>query len=333
MQPRLFNSDYNDRADEFKEYLPVNINLRFETLAPHIAYCEQTVFRPLLGGTLFDRLVDFYDDNQQSDDTEHNDLWTDLLQKVQFALIRVSMWKGFDYIATNASDTGFSSAIDKENRLYRYQEDNLRNSLKNEGFDAMDDILAFLEEHLDVFEDFAQSKFHTLRDQTLIKDTATFNDCYNINGSRLVFLKMRQYVRDVELIKLQHRIGAALYRELLTADESVAKYAAILPNIRRFVVYEAVAEGIGELHKLPTEKGLVFESSAMDGLSVNPVQDAKLMETRAQFARKANQYLAAAINHIQQNKPDYPAYADFAGDSPADGVMHFENKQRKIFLT
>lgn len=333
MSPKLFTSELNERAQEFKESLPVNVNLRFETLAPHIAYCEQTVFRPLLGGTLFDRLVDFYDDNQQSDDAAHNDLWTELLQKVQFALIRVSMWKGFDYIATNASDTGFSSAIDKDNRLFRYQEDNLRSALKNEGFDAMDDILAFLEEHLDVFEDFSQSKFHTLRDQTLIKDTAAFNDCYNINGSRLVFLKMAQFVRDFERISLCHRIGTDLFNELLTADETLPKYAAILPAIRMAVVYGAVAEGIGELHKMPTEKGLVFEANLADSVETKPVDHAQLMETRLLFAQKSDQYLASAIHHIKAHPSDYPNYHDFAGDSPADGVIHFDNTKRKNFLT
>lgn len=333
MTPKLFTSEFNERAKEFKDSLPVNVNLRFETLAPHIAYCEQTVFRPLLGGTLFDLLVSFYDDNQQSDDTEHNDLWSELLQKVQFALIRVSMWKGFDYIATSASDTGFSSAIDKENRLYRYQEDNLRNSLKNEGFDAMDDILAFLEEHLDVFTDFAQSKYHTLRDKTLVKDTATFNDCYNINGSRLVFVKMCRFVRDFERINLCHRIGGVFFNELLTADETPPKYAAILPAIRMAVVYGAVAEGIGELHKMPTEKGLVFEANLADDVESRPVDRAQLMETRILFAQKSDQYLASAINHIKTHLSDYPSYKDFAGESPADGVMHFDNNKRKIFLT
>ncbi len=325
MQPRLFNPSYNDRAYEFKEYLPVNINLRYETVASHLALCEENYIVPLIGQALFNRIAAYYDAHPTLPDDCPDKT---LIEKVRFALVRIAIWKGYDVISTNISDTGVSSEVDKENRLFRYQEENVKNTLKNEGFDYLDNILKYLEDNAASFPEYAVPTV-----TALVKDTAAFNDCYNINSSRLVFLKMRQYVRDVELIKLQHRIGAALYNELLTADESLPKYAAILPNIRRFVVYESVAEGIGELHKMPTEKGLVFESSSMDGLSVNPVQDAKLMETRAQFSHKANQYLAAAINHIQLHKSDYPGYADFAGDSPADGVMRFDNNKRKTFLT
>ena len=323
MHPQLFNPDYNYRADEFKEYLPVNINLRFETVASHIALCEEKFIIPLLGKSLFDRIVSYYNEHPALD-VESADCT--LIHKVRFALVRLAIWKGYDVISTNISDTGVSAEVDKENRLYRYQEENIKSTLKNEGFDYLDNVLAFLDGNTDFPE------YQTPVNDSLIRTTAIFNDCYDINNSRLVFLKMRQYVRDVELIQLQHRIGAALYRELLTADENEDKYAVILPNIRRFVVYEAVAEGIGELHKMPTDKGLVFETSSMDGVSVNPVQEAKLMETRAQFAHKANQYLAAAINHIQQNKADYPAYIAFAGESPADGVIHFDNHKTKIFF-
>ncbi len=323
MQPRLFNSDYNARAGELKGYLPVNINLRFETVASHIALCEENYVLPLLGSALFERLVAYYGAHP-SLDVESSD--RTLIHKVRFALVRLAVWKGYDVISANISDTGVSSEVDRENRLYRYQEENIKSMLKNEGFDYLDNVLSYL----DASSDFPEYVRPTA--DSLIRDTAAFNSCYNIENSRLVFLKMRQYVRDVELIDLQHRIGVDFYRELLTADESVGKYAAILPNIRRFVVYASVAEGIGELHKMPTEKGLVFEGVDMDGVMVNPVQDAKLMETRAQFARKANLYLAAAVNYILLHKSDYPAYADFAGDSPADGVMHFENTNSKIFM-
>lgn len=325
MQPRLFNPIYNDQAYEFKEYLPVNINLRFETVASHLALCEEKYIVPIIGQELFDRIAAYYDEHPTLPDDCPDKT---LIEKVRFALVRIAIWKGYDVISTNISDTGVSSEVDKENRLFRYQEENVKNTLKNEGFDYLDNILQYLEHNDTSFPEYAIPTA-----TALVKDTATFNDCYNINNSRLVFLKMRQYIRDVELIKLQHRIGTALYNAMLTADESLPKYAAILPNIRRFVVYESVAEGIGELHKMPTEKGLVFESSSMDGISVKPVEDSKLMETRAQFSHKANQYLAAAINHIRLNKSDYPDYADFAGDSPADGVMHFDNSNSKFFLT
>ncbi len=324
MEPKLFSSEYNTRADEFKQYLPVNVNLRYETVAPHLALCEDSFILPLLGADLFARMTDYLAGDPLLE-TECAD--SALINKVRFALIRLALWKGYDVIAANISDTGVSAEVDKENRLYRYQEENLKRSLKEEGFDALDAILEYIDDNAATFTEYTSPD-----DILLVNDTATFNAVYNIGGSRLTYLKMRQYVRDVELIQLQHRIGADFYQDLLACDESVSRYAKILPYIRDYVVYMAVAEGIGELHKMPTEKGLLFETASMDGVTVAPVERAQLSETRTQFAHKADQYLAAALNIIQSNADDYGNYTGFAGDSPADGVIRFDNQNRKIFM-
>ena len=116
------------------------------------------------------------------------------------------------------------------------------------------------------------------------------------------------------------------------ADESDIKYGTILPAIRHYVVYAALAEGIGELHKLPTEKGLLFETTTMDGVQETPVYRAQIMESRARFAERADQYLAAALYVIGNHPSIYQNYVNFAGDSPEDGVIHRDNTNRKIFL-
>ena len=347
MKPRLFSEALNERADEFKKYLPVNINLRFETVASHLALCEENYIRPLLGDSLFSRLVDFYaaqlvtaDDSSVSevvaagDSSEEDSVDSEqqLLDMVRFALVRLAIWKGYDVISAVISDTGVSQEVDKENRLYHYQEENIKRSLKNEGFDYLDNVLGFLEKHVEEFPEFADSPYKLSAVHSLIRNTRMFDECYDIAGSRLVYLKMRQYVRDVELIDLQHRIGTDFYAELLDADESEAKYKAIMPAIRRYVVYTAVAEGIGELHKLPTEKGLVFESSTLEGVSESPVTHSQVAETRMLLAKKAEMYLASALNYMTQHKSDYPNYIVFAGESPVDGVIHRDNTGRKTWL-
>ena len=325
----LFTSQFNTLAEEFKQYLPVNINLRYETLASHIALCEETYIRPLLGKPLFLRMADFVSDYPDLPDGKP---CSELVHKTRFALIRLAIWKGYDIIAANISDTGVSAEVDKENRLFRYQEENIKRTLKDEGFNYLDSILEFLEENSQDFPEFDYSQYKLSNVQSLIRNTAQFQECYNIDNSRLVFLKMRDYIRDVELIELQHRIGLDFFNELLTADESDIKYGTILPAIRRYVVYSAVAEGIGELHKLPTEKGLLFETTTMDGVQETPVYRAQIAETRARCAQRAEQYLATALNILKRSPSDYPEYAAFAGDSPVDGVIHRDNTNRKIFL-
>ncbi|MBO4654649.1 MAG: hypothetical protein J5644_03805 [Bacteroidales bacterium] len=329
MQPKLFNSSFNDRAEEFKKYLPVNINLRFETIASHIALCEENYIRPLLGSALFERLASYYADHPTlpTDDADKQ-----LIEKVRFALIRLAIWKGYDIISANISDVGVSAEVNKENRLYRYQEENIKRTLKEEGFNYLDNILLYIEEHDTDYPEFDSSGHALSSTQSLIRNTKMFDECYQIGGSRLVFLKMQQYIRDVELIELQHRLGSDFYKVLLTADENELRYSSIMPAIRLFVVYYAVAEGIGELHKLPTEKGLLFETTSMEDVQVSPVYQNQIMETRARCIERANQHLAFVIYFLKNHPSDFPEYTSFAGDSPEDGVMHFDNTNKKIFL-
>ena len=212
MEPKFFTSQFNEHAEEFKQYLPVNINLRFETVESHLALCEETYIRPLLGKTLFNALAAYVEENPTLPDEDPQSV---LVHKVRFALLRLAIWKGYDVIAANISDTGISNEVDKENRLYRYQEENIKTALKEEGFNYLDSILEYLEENSQDFPGFGDSQYKLGNVGSLIRNTAQFQQCYDIGGSRLVFLKMRPYIRDVELIELQHRIGEAFYRELV----------------------------------------------------------------------------------------------------------------------
>lgn len=324
MSPKLFSSTYNEHAEDFKKQLPVNINLRFETVSSHIALCEEIYVLPLLGEAMFTRMTSYLETDPTlatacADST--------LIDKVRFALIRLAIWKGYDVIAATISDTGVSAEVDKENRLYRYQEENVKRTLKEEGFNYLDSVLEYVEANADTF-----TEYESREDPRLVPSTRVFDSCYSIGGSRLVFLKMKPYIRDVELIQLQHRIGKDFYEELLVCDESQAAYSSILPYIRNYVVYMAVAEGIGELHKMPTEKGLLFESASMDGVSESPVSRAQMAETRERFAQKAERYLSAALDIVKSAPEMYPNYAGFAGDSPIDGVFRRDNTDKKTFL-
>jgi len=49
MTPKLFKAEYNIKAEEFKKFLPVNVNFSFRSIAPAISLCERKYLIPLLG--------------------------------------------------------------------------------------------------------------------------------------------------------------------------------------------------------------------------------------------------------------------------------------------
>ena len=303
MEPKLFTKEKNTKAEEFKKYLPVNVQFNYETLAPSLALVEQNFIIPILGNQLFEALTEHYQE-------EHNDpKFAELLQKVQFSAIRLALWKGYYSISLTISDSG---AKMPENSPYRYKEDGFMDEMKNDGFNQLDEVIYFLEENIDHFPEFEQSKYYPTLKNSFITNTAAFNRLYNINNSRLVFLKMKYYIEDVEQVTLPHYIGRK-FMEAILNNIDAEKYAPILQQIQKFVVCMAIYSGIAELHKMPTEKGLLFENSNNDGKRIEPLNAKEVERTRKYYKEQADAYKTAFLYHLNTHKEDYPEYAEFGG--------------------
>jgi hypothetical protein len=251
MQPHLFKKEGN--ADDFKKYVPVNVNTSFRTIAPYLGLAELNYIKPLLGDNLYTQLVGKYNDKKL------DKKWHQLLDYVKYSEIHLAFYLGWSVLSTSISDSGAEAKAADGKRLFRYQEVEVVESFKNNGFNILDTALNFLYENIKEFEKFKKSNFYKENQQTLVPTTAIFNAIYNINNSRLVFLKMRQYLKIVEDIELLHHFGREFVSELLAAKLDDSTYCFVAEKIRYYIVYLSVAKGIGELKKLPTEKGLIFE--------------------------------------------------------------------------
>lgn len=329
MNPQFFREEYNNKAEEFKKFLPVNVTLSFRSIAPAIALCENKYIVPLLGAPLFSRLVnDYHSENPP------NVVLQELLSLCQFALIRLAFWQEYDILSVSLSDKGASDNAG-ENRLYRYQSEALKNNLKNEGFDQLDAILEFCEKNIAELSEFRKSPCYLSSYNSLIKNTREFNEIYNINNSRLVFLKMKYYISSVEDLEARHHLGDTFYNELLSADPTQEKYKRIIPNLKKFIVFASIYEGIAELHQLPTEKGLIFQSAISNRVSEEqyaPVPVKEIERTRNDYKQKAEKYIAAVINTLKQYPEHYPAYIEFAGLNAPTTNIRRDNNRKRIFL-
>ncbi len=331
MTPKLFKAEYNTKAEEFKKFLPVNVNFSFRSIAPAIALCERKYLIPLLGEALYERLAACYHASEPTGET----LLQELLSLCQFALIRLAFWQEYDILSVSLSDKGAADNAG-ENRLYRYQMEALKDNLKNEGFDQLDAVLEFCEQNIEFLHEFSQSPCHLSAGSSLIKNTKEFNGIYHINSSRLVFLKMRYFVTTVEELELPHHLGHAFCAELLAADPAVEKYARVLPAIKKFIVFMAIAEGIAELHRMPTDRGLIFQTAVAtrdSEVQYAPVAAEELERIRREYTQKAERYMSSVIDILKKHSADYPAYIAFAGNNaPQSKHIRRDNNNKKIFL-
>jgi len=333
MNSLLFTAESNSKAEEIKQFLPVNVTCSFRAIAPSLAQCERKYLLPILGNTLLERLSVYYNTNSLPADA----VLKELLPLCQYAVARIAYWQDFDLLSVSISDNGAADRAG-ENRLYRYQYEAIKKTLKNDGFDQLDAVLEFCENNIQQLPEFAQSPAHITVQGSFIKNTSDFNEIYNIGNSRLVFLKMRYFINSVEELELRHRLGDSFCNELIAADATLPKYKKIIPNLKKFIVFRAVSEGVSELHRLPTERGLLFESqsesggSTSAGTSENVLPFEELERVRKEYEQKSERYMAAVIAALQASIADYPNYRSFAtNNAPRSEAFHRDNRHHKIF--
>ena len=329
MNPKLFNPDKNPA--EIKKHLPVNVNTSFDVIAPFLGQCENRYVLPLLGKTLFGKLSQHYASG------ESNEKYDTVIDYLQFALTRLAYWQGYDIISVSISDAGARTLANKENQLYRYQHENIKTNLKNDGFDSLDMVLNFLYENLTDFAEFALSEFYLQNKSEFIKSTQEFNKIFNINNSHLVFTKMMYYVRIVQDTHLKHRLGGEFISELLAMAADDPKRTRIIDGVCKYIVYKSVSEGISELKKSPTDKGLVFENQDAfggQGYSTEQVSVKEVTQTQTHYDSVAQRYISAVIELMKQHREDYPLFFKFSGDDPtSNAIFRRDNTDKKTFWT
>lgn len=361
MESRFFNRDKNSDAEEIKKYLPANVQFSFDSINPALYNVEEIYIKKLLSKALFNKLADYYKlsllenstsgsgsvsssnsgsevipENSSSgsgsgSDSVDNAKMGVLLELIQSCAVKLAYWKEYPTLSVMITDSGAKAAVEKDLRLFKYEYYDIMKKLKNDGFDQMDIVINYLMENIGSFNDFKGSVCYPNFSKSFVPTTELFDSIYNINGSRLVFLKLRQYVNYVEDIELDFSIGDDFKNEILS-NITEEKYKKIVPLIQQYVVYSSVSKGISELGKDMTDRGVIFESLE-DGIQKKQAMGKDLLATMEQSKYIAEQYIAKCLQILKKNISDYPLFAEYIGETQ-DITTEFkrDNNNKKTFF-
>lgn len=324
----IFKKEKNTKAEEFRKYIAVNVSLSFDNLEPYIDPAERKYLTPLLGKELYDQLITFYNNNQSEEDSE---LWNSLLHLCQHAVINLALLKAYPVLNAHISDSGISRAHSKEKALYKYQEDLLIDSFKEDGFNGLDDVLAFLEDNINKFPKWKKSDNYTLIKSSIIKSTAEFNAVYNIGNSRIVFLQLKPYINQVVDLDVPSILGEDLTNRIITslaADTPDEKITNLLPDLRKTIVFSSIALGVDEMGLNVTERGMLFSlRTEGDGNTEQQLPDQEyLAMLQSKNQKTANKYFSRLVRYITSHAEDYP---EFTGDNSSPFAIRRDNSGKK----
>jgi len=321
----LFKAASNPKMAEIRKYIPVSAATSFDNISPFIQAAEVSYIIPLLGDAFYSQLLAFYTNPVTLPDgvtTGNHAKFDTLLEYVQRALINLTYYSGYDFMNTIMNDAGFHrQESDTEKGLYKYQEEAVKSTFRNNGFNALDTMLAYIEANITVFPHFKLSDNYTLRKKSIIPDTKTFDAIFDISNSRLVFLKLCRFIQEVEDFDIGALLGTGLFslvKSEIAKDAPSDKIKALVPYIQRPLCYLAVSRASFQLGMNVTDKGLFFESqesTMLNSTIQRPLTDQQFFILATKCEKTGNDYLELLRGFLQANATDYPQYVS-PGGSP-----------------
>ena len=190
----LFSQSKWDNGKQMSPFVPVSASLSWQKMQAPIESAEQQFLQPLLGEQMMQRL------GQLADNIPEGDLLApQLVQIARRAVANLAFWLHFDALNLRISDQGFQRQGSADwQGAYKYQEDRLRKGFKNAGFNALDFLLDFIEDHLKDYPEYLTSPCYQDRSKAIVRSAREANQFVFINSSHIVFMRLKGEFRTVE---------------------------------------------------------------------------------------------------------------------------------------
>ena len=325
----VFSKEKWNDAAELNQFIPVSAALYFESVQSSLEDAWRLFVLPLLGEALAEEIEAYYDDEDPTA------LQLKVLNECQRAVANLAFWYNFDELNIRISDQGMQrqESDGSFKQTYKYQEDQLKTSFKNKGFNALDRVIDLLDKHQKYFPLYEQSPAYASRKSSIVRSTAEVDANYFINNSHLIFLRLKPIFKSVEDTVLQPALGDALYQALTKAlkDGTEVLGDTTTEEFRQrcasFVVLKSIAKLVRQTGSL-TDRGLYFASiHEGDGnLSVRPSDRETALSLAGDLEREADTRLNLLMNFIQHYLPAY-----YKGRQ-SDVLNRDNNHKRTMFL-
>ncbi|MDR2003599.1 MAG: hypothetical protein LBQ74_11245 [Prevotella sp.] len=261
----IFSKEKWDKGNELRPYIAVSSALSFLKFQTAVRNASGLFIRPIVGEGIVNKLQEIYDGITDisviTEDTPDKDIR--LLYYAQRASAFLSFWYDYDEMQVMIGDSGLKrQEAESVKTPYKYQELSMKEGFRQKGFDGLDNLIAFLEENTQDYPEYKDSEYYTQTQESIVRNTKEVNRYYNINNSRLVFLRLKTNFRIIEDTVIAPRLGADLYDDFKAAISSESpeeKYTRLREKLIPVVVFYAVQRLIRDTGSV-TDRGLFFQS-------------------------------------------------------------------------
>ena len=325
----VFSKEKWNNAAELNQFIPVSAALSFESVQSSLKDAWRLFVLPLLGEALAEEMEAYYLDDSPTA------LQIKALEECRCAVANLAFWYNYQELNVRISDQGMQrqESDGSFKQTFKYQEDLLRASFKNKGFNALDRLIDIFDKNKKDFPLYEQSPAYASRKSAIVRCTAEVDANYFINNSHLLFLRLKPIFKLVEDTVLQPVLGIGLYKGLTDAmangEERIGETTTeeLRKRCASFVVLKSIAKLIRQTGSL-TDRGLYFaQLHEGDGnISLKPADREAALSLAGDIDNNADACLSQLMNFIQLYLPS------FYHGRQSDVLNRDNNNKRTVFL-
>lgn len=293
---------------ELQQYLPVQMTSDIEVVLPFLVNATSAHLLPSIGKEQYDVLTSAYKTAGKNIDAIEDETIKEAVIRSQAVIANLGYFYAVPVLSVKIGNAGiqiFSSETTKQ--AFNWQVDDLKKSLLELGFGALEHLMVYLHEEIDGFPQYAASAGYQASQQLLIRDARDFSKHFNIADSRYVYSTIVYIMRRVEIQSAQKLFSVKFYRSLKEPE---------LPDAKQILVDEYVKPGLALLTaaKAIRERIITFEHGVASvnlignyntaERQITPSAD-QLSQVTAQLEADGNQFLSDGLDYVLANPDDF----------------------------
>jgi len=309
---------FRDTTD-FKKIINVNANFDFELLRNCLEDIDATLLKnDFLGEEFLAELQAAFDAAHENIDAvaEPNKAAILLVRKCS-AFFGFVKWMPMGQVKISQNGILIAS-LENQKQAWQWQIKDIEKNVLELGYNALDELLIFLEKNLEDYGTYAASDQYKSNTDLFISSAKEFSKFFSLfKNSPVNFQKIRSVIKTVEEFDIQATILPDYYADLkskIAAGETLGSNAKkIIELIKPALAHLAISRAGDMLAIGLNADGLVvFDNTggSLTSEAKKQVEDPKLGRMIESAQRTGEAYLEKLENYLQSHLQDYPLYAN-----------------------
>lgn len=312
---------------DLKAEVPISQGFAYDKMVPDIRRVGLNYIRPILGKDLYSVISTSYAAETMTDDEAA--LHEYIKPAVAHLAVAQFVPKGNLHLGNNGLQAQHSS---DSKPAFEHQVLALQRSLTGNGFDALDELIIYLESVTNTdFPDWLTSEGCTLVRNNFINSALDYNDHVpKIKRSRYLFEQVKPVMTRLEKKLIKSVVGNELYDLLkaeIQADGLSAVNAELVTKIAPAVAHLSWAESLVELSLMVDQEGVHMLNNTFSGTNraKQPADPQAVTQSMEHHRNLGNGALEDLRAFLVENLSDYPLYEASSAYMPEQTGVTFMN--------